>query len=39
MYVVTDNTFTQPDAQPDCPPAKGAVKGVGDIQHNLHLKA
>ncbi len=26
-------------AQPRCPPAEGAVKGVGDVQHNLHLKA
>ena len=27
------------DAQPDCPLAKGAVKGVGDVQHNMHLEA
>ena len=26
-------------AQPHCPPAEGAVKGVSDVQHNLHLKA
>jgi hypothetical protein len=26
-------------AQPHCPPAEGAVKGVGDVQHNLQLKA
>ena len=26
-------------AQPHRPPAEGAVKGVGDVQHNLHLKA
>ncbi len=27
------------DAQPDCPPAERAVKSVGDVQHNLWLKA
>ncbi len=34
MYVVSDNTFTQlmHDAQPDRPPAAGAVKGVGYVQ-------
>ncbi len=26
-------------AQPHRPPAEGTVKGVGDVQHDLHLKA
>ena len=41
MYVATDDMYTElmHDAQPGCPLAKGAVKGVGNVQHNLHLKA